>query len=256
MNGIEIAKKLNISTSALRHYESWGIVPKVERSANGYRIYTEEHEAYFQCIRALIPGFGAGFVREVMPRIMKGEKLEVLWLMNKTFVDLHLEKETVQKTAEMLDLKELANLPKRFDKELFTIGEVARIANISASSIRHWEKEGLIRPERHHESGFRVYSPANIRKVLIIRTVQKVAYSLDSVRNVLAELDKNNVSQAKEIVLESLQYIDQTLVERVRGASYLHSLLEKNSHSGLFPERAYGGMEQTDQKNAERCGNP
>jgi len=54
---IDIAKKLNISTSALRHYESWGIIPTVPRSSNGYREYTEEHVAYFQCIRAMLPGF-------------------------------------------------------------------------------------------------------------------------------------------------------------------------------------------------------
>lgn len=229
MNGIEIAKKLNISTSALRHYESWGIVPKVERAANGYRIYTQEHEAYFQCIRALIPGFGMEFVRAVMPRIIKGDKLEALWLINKAQVDLHFEKETVQRTVEMLDLKELASIPKYFNKDLFTIGEVAKIATTSASSIRHWEKEGLIQPERQNESGFRIYSSADIRKVLIIRTVQRVAYSLDIVREVLSELDKNNVSQAKEVALKSLQFIDHLLVERVRGIAYLHKLLDEVS---------------------------
>ncbi|MEF2246334.1 MerR family transcriptional regulator [Paenibacillus sp. IITD108] len=226
MNGIEIAKKLNISTSALRHYESWGIVPKVERAANGYRIYTKEHEAYFQCIRALIPGFGMEFVREVMPRIIKGDKLEVLWQMNKAQVDLHFEKETLQKTVEMLDLKQLANIPKYSNKDFFTIGEVAKIANTSASSIRHWEKEGLIKPKLQNGNGFRIYSSSDIRKVLIIRAVQRVAYSLDIVREVLSELDKNNMSQAKEIALKSLQYIDYALVEQVRGIAYLHRLLE------------------------------
>ncbi|GAE05615.1 transcriptional regulator, MerR family [Paenibacillus sp. JCM 10914] len=37
---IEIAKELHISTSALRHYESWGVVPAPERDKNGYRLYT------------------------------------------------------------------------------------------------------------------------------------------------------------------------------------------------------------------------
>ncbi len=55
---IDIANKLGVSTSALRHYESWGIVPPVERAANGYRMYTEEHVAYFECIRSMAPGFG------------------------------------------------------------------------------------------------------------------------------------------------------------------------------------------------------
>jgi len=229
MKGIEIAKRLNISTSALRHYEAWGIVPKVERSANGYRIYTKEHEAYFECIRALIPGFGMEFVREAMPRLMKGDRLEVLWLINKAQVKLHFERETIQRTVELLDLNQLADIPKRFNKDAFTIGEVAKIANTSASSIRHWEKEGLIKPERQNDSGFRIYSSSDIRKVLIIRAVQRVAYSLDIVREVLAEFDHHNVSKAQAIALQALQYVDRSLVEQVRGIAFVHRLLEEVS---------------------------
>lgn len=226
MKGIEIAKKLNISTSALRHYEAWGLVPFVERAANGYRIYTKEHEAYFQCIRAMYAGFGMDLIREVMPRIIRGEKLDALWLINKAQVNLHAEKETVQRTVEMLDLKELNDLTKYHHNNSFTIGEVAEEANVSASAIRHWEKEGLIKPERQQKSGYRIYGPSDIRKVLIIRTVQRVVYSLDTVREVLSELDKHNVAQAKEIALKSLQYIDYALVEQVRGIAYLQNLLD------------------------------
>lgn len=53
----DIAKELQISTSALRHYESWGVVPSPERSENGYRLYTQTHLAYFRCLRAMF-GFG------------------------------------------------------------------------------------------------------------------------------------------------------------------------------------------------------
>lgn len=226
MKGIEIAKKLNISTSALRHYEAWGLVPYVERAANGYRIYTKEHEAYFRCIRAMNAGFGMDLIREVMPRIIRGEILDALWLINKAQVNLHAEKETVKRTVEMLDLKELNDLPKYRNKTSFTIGEVAEEAHVSASAIRHWEKEGLIKPERQQESGFRIYSPSDIRKVLIIRTVQRVVYSLDIVREVLSELDKHNVAQAKEIALKSLQYIDYALIEQVRGIAYLQKLFD------------------------------
>ncbi|GKU83983.1 MerR family DNA-binding transcriptional regulator [Niallia sp. NCCP-28] len=226
MKGIEIARNLNISTSALRHYESWGLIPKVERAKNGYRIYTKVHEAYFQCIRSLNAGFGMDLVRKVMPLILNRKILDALWLINKAQVDLHTEKETVQRTVDMLDLKELTPIPNYRHKNSFTIGDVAQEANVSTSAIRHWEKEGLIKPERHQESGFRIYSPSDIRKVLIIRTVQRVVYSLDIVREVLSDLDKNNVTQAKEMALKSLQYIDYALVEQVKGIAYLHNLLD------------------------------
>ncbi|MFD2831128.1 MerR family DNA-binding transcriptional regulator [Corticicoccus populi] len=99
MRGIEIAKKLNISTSALKHYESWGLVPKVEREKNGYRIYTSEHEAYFQCIRALNAGFGMDLVKKVIPLIINGKIHDALWLINKAQVDLYTEKKSSTKNS-------------------------------------------------------------------------------------------------------------------------------------------------------------
>ena len=56
--------------------------------------------------------------------------------------------------------------------------------------------------------------------------MQRVAYSLDIVREVLLELDKNDVAQAKAIALKSLEYIDHALVEQVRGIAALHHLFE------------------------------
>ncbi|MCL7748789.1 MerR family transcriptional regulator [Halalkalibacter alkaliphilus] len=226
MKGIEIAKKLNISTSALRHYESWGLIPAVERAENGYRIYTNEHELYFKCIRSLLPGFGMDLVKKVMPLIKNGKIVKALWLINKAQVELYKEKETVKRTVDILDLKKLTEIPNYHNIKYFTIGEVAREANVSASAIRHWEKEGLINPERHKESGFRIYSPSDIRRVLIIRTVQRVVYSLDIVREVLSDLEKNNVGQAKKMALKSLEYIDYALTEQVRGIASIQYLLD------------------------------
>lgn len=225
MKGIEIARKLKISTSALRHYEAWGLIPKVERAANGYRNYTKEHEAYFECIRAMYAGFGMNLVREVMPLIINGDILNALWLINKAQVNLHAEREVAQRTVDMLDLKEMTDLPKYSYKNSFTIGELAKEANVSTSAIRHWEKEGLIRPERDKDSGFRIYSPSDIRKVFIIRTVQRVAYSLDIVREVLSGIDNNSIAQIKQIAHESLHYIDKALLEQVHGIGSLNNLL-------------------------------
>ncbi|MDQ0273754.1 MerR family transcriptional regulator [Cytobacillus purgationiresistens] len=226
MKGNEIAKKLNISTSALKHYEAWGLVPKVERAENGYRIYTQEHEAYFQCIRALNTGFGMNLVKKVMPLIIKGENITALWIINKAQVDLQEEKLTAERTVEMLGLNEFIQIEeKRNQKNTFTIGEVAKKANVSASAIRHWEKENLINPIRNKESGFRMYSYSDLRKVLVIRIVQKAVYSLDIVRKILSEIDTNNLSQAKKIAQNSLKYIDNTLVEHIRGIASLHHLL-------------------------------
>ena len=168
-------------------------------------------------------------VKKIMPLIINRNIHDALWLINKAQVDLYHEKETVQKTVEILDNKnfsELTDIKKYLNKDYFTIGEVAKEANVSPSSIRLWEKEGVIKPERHNERGFRIYRPSDIRRVFIIRTVQRVVYSLDIVREVLSDIDKNNIVRTKEMALQSLQYIDHALVEQVRGISSLQNLLE------------------------------
>lgn len=233
MKGIEIARQLGISTSALRHYESWGIIPPVERQANGYRIYTKEHQAYFQTIRALNAGFGMDLVKKVMPLIIQGRIHDALWIINQAQVNLYTEKKTVQKTVEILESKDLTQvigIKKNLKQINYSIGQVAKETNVSASSIRHWEHEGLIDPERDQESGYRLYSPADIRRVFIIRTVQRMVFSLDVVRQVLANIDENNISETKEMALQSLQYIDNALVEQVRGIASLQHLLDVISH--------------------------
>jgi len=229
MRPIEIARKLNISTSALRHYESWGIVPAAERAPNGYRMYTEAHLAYFECIRAMNTGFGMGLIREIMPLIQAGEITEALWLVNDVQVDLHEEKRRVEQVLNALEREELEKFPANRKKEWYMIGEAAKEIDVASSAIRHWEKEGLITPVRDQESGYRKYSAADVRKLFVIRTLRQAVYSLDIVREVLEEVDQNNMTHAIKIARDSLIHMDHLIKEQLRGMYYLYRLCDEVS---------------------------
>ena len=224
---IEIAKKLNISTSALRHYESWGIVPPPLRRPNGYRMYTEEHVAYFECIRAMYMGFGMDTVRKIMPLIQQKKLTEALWVVNQVQVNLHNDKRRAEQALKVLELEELEGFSTRYHKDWYTIGEVAEEIDVASSTLRHWENEGLIEPQRDLESGYRKYSRADVRRLLIIRTLRSAVYSLDIVREVLAEIDQNSISHARKIVSDSLIHVDNLIKVQLRGLYYLYKLFEK-----------------------------
>ncbi|GAA0134541.1 hypothetical protein YSY43_13810 [Paenibacillus sp. YSY-4.3] len=50
---------------------------------------------------------------------------------------------------------------------------------------------------------------------------------MNIVREVLSGIDNNNnIGQVKQIARESLQFIDQALIEQVRGIASLHHLLD------------------------------
>jgi DNA-binding transcriptional MerR regulator len=224
MKPIEIARKLNISTSALRHYESWGIIPPVERAQNGYRMYTELHLAYFECIRAMAPGFGFELTSKVLKKILVKQADDALWLVNEAQSSLHHDKKAAEKTIQILETEELEELDNSRKKKWMTIGEVSVETDIPSSAIRHWEMMDLLSPERDPENGYRKFNRSLVRKILMIRTLRSADYSLDTIKEVLIELDHHNVENARKVAQDSLHYLNHINSNQIRGVHYLYNV--------------------------------
>lgn len=223
---IDIARKLDVGTSALRHYEDWGIVPPARRKANGYRTYTEEHEAYFQCIRAMYPGFGMATVKKIMPLLQENKIIEALWEVNKIQADLYQRKQLAIKALEILKPDNMDSFLQKRSKKWYTIGEVEQEINVPTTTLRHWEKEGLITPTRDPENGYRRYNREDIRRLLIIRTVQSSVFFLDTVRDVLDKINQQNITEVRKITMDSLAFMDYQIEQQLRGTHYLFRLIE------------------------------
>jgi DNA-binding transcriptional MerR regulator len=229
---IDIAKKLDVSTSALRHYEEWGIVPAPKRKSNGYRIYTEEHEAYFQCIRAMYPGFGMATVRKIMPMIIKHKFTQALWEVNRVQADLFQRKEQATKALDILKPENMEKFMEKRNKKWYSISEVEKEIEVPATTLRHWEKEELIKPTRNPENGYRMYNREDIRRLLIIKTVQSSVFFLDIVREVMDKINQHRISEIRKLTMDSLIYMDYQIDQQLRGAYYLYKLIELLKQNG------------------------
>lgn len=58
---IDIARKLGISRTTVRVYEELNLIPATNRTKTGYRIYTNEHMAFFICVREMLVSFFLSF---------------------------------------------------------------------------------------------------------------------------------------------------------------------------------------------------
>ncbi|MWV42957.1 MerR family DNA-binding transcriptional regulator [Paenibacillus sp. HJL G12] len=219
----EIARELHISTSALRHYESWGIIPSPDRAANGYRLYTDVHFAYFRCVRSMFPGFGVRVTCDVLRSIQHNDADTAFWLVNKRQSELYQEKAAADQTLALLLQLELPSLPQQKLKNEMTIGEAAVFAGVTTSAIRHWEKEGLLRSKRDPNNGYRVFTPAEIRKILLIRTLRTTVYFLKSMKDIVMALDHQNIEQAKKLTEDAIRTIHERLRQQLLG---VHQLVE------------------------------
>ena len=70
------------------------------------------------------------------------------------------------------------------------IGEVASRTALSLRSLRHWDEVGLIRPTGRTEGGFRLYAEADVERILFIRRMKPLGFSLEEMADVMADLDR------------------------------------------------------------------
>lgn len=69
------------------------------------------------------------------------------------------------------------------------IGEVAARTELSLRSLRHWEEVGLLQPSGRAEGGFRLYTEDDVEKILVIRRMKPLGFTLEEMKAALTEVE-------------------------------------------------------------------
>lgn len=69
------------------------------------------------------------------------------------------------------------------------IGEVAERTSLSLRTIRHYEEVGLVRPSARSKGGFRLYTESDVQRLLLIRRMKPLDFSLEEMADLLGVLD-------------------------------------------------------------------
>ena len=60
-------------------------------------------------------------------------------------------------------------------KKYFTIGEAAKEVNVTAETLRHYDRIGLVHPsQREQETGYRYYTQDDIVRLHTVRALQQM----------------------------------------------------------------------------------
>ncbi len=68
-----------------------------------------------------------------------------------------------------------------------TISLLAKAAGVPSSTIRYYERIGLVEPEDRSQGNYRLYSEESLRKVKFIRAAQAIGFTLDDVKALLSD---------------------------------------------------------------------
>jgi MerR family copper efflux transcriptional regulator len=69
------------------------------------------------------------------------------------------------------------------------IGEVAARTELSLRSLRHWEEVGLLHPSGRSDGGFRLYTESDVDKILVIRRMKPLGFSIEEMKAVMADVE-------------------------------------------------------------------
>lgn len=73
--------------------------------------------------------------------------------------------------------------------ETMHIGELAERAGMSLRTIRHYDEVGLLAPSGRTTGGFRVYTVGDLERLLVIRRMKPLGFTLDEMAELLRVVD-------------------------------------------------------------------
>ncbi len=118
-------------------------------------------------------------------------------------------------------------MTKLNDGTRMTIGRAAETLGLPISTLRYYEREGLLSPTDRSRSGYRLYDDAAVERLAFIRSAQAVGFTLEDIRGLLRLDEDSSCKEVQELLERRLAEVKAKLVDlnRVQGA--LSGALEK-----------------------------
>ncbi|GAD82212.1 MerR family transcriptional regulator [Nocardia asteroides NBRC 15531] len=69
------------------------------------------------------------------------------------------------------------------------IGQVADRTALSLKTIRHYDEVGLVQPSARSAGGFRLYTAADVDRLLVIRRMKPLGFTLAEMKELLEAID-------------------------------------------------------------------
>lgn len=101
------------------------------------------------------------------------------------------------------------------EKEKYTIKDAAKLMGVPTSTIRYYDKEGLLPFMERMESGYRIFTEKDIATLRIIDCLKKTGMPIKEIRQFSDWLEQGDASlqQRYEMFLERKRVVEEQMAE-------------------------------------------
>ncbi|MFC6014638.1 TioE family transcriptional regulator [Plantactinospora solaniradicis] len=185
---VDLARGHGLSTQAVRNYEDAGILPPADRTPNGYRIYTPLHAQALRVFAALVPAHGHHTATAIMRAVNQDAVQDALMLVDESHAQLLQDRHTLLAVETALRDLTTEELPAPAQGGVTFVGPLARRLGIRPATLRKWERAGLVNPHRDPKTGYRVYTPGDVRDVQLTHQLRRGGYLLRQIAPLLEQV--------------------------------------------------------------------
>jgi DNA-binding transcriptional MerR regulator len=194
---------VGVHPNTVRKYADWGLIPPVERSPSGYRIFTQHHLDCMRLARLIYsaPYPGRGFRAlgsEVIQHAVADDWQGALEKAHEHLVLVQTELKHADDAADLLEHWAQNMAADTKDETPLAINEVSKLLGVSLDVIRNAERNGLMSVPRNSYNNYRLFGKKEIERLRIIRMLTKAGYSHMAILRMFLELDRGNTRGLKK----------------------------------------------------------
>ncbi|MCP2254828.1 DNA-binding transcriptional regulator, MerR family [Prauserella aidingensis] len=173
------------SPQQVRDLERLGVIPPAARAPNNYRRFDNRHVVALRAYRGLATAIGPVVARRTLRELRSLPLDEAAAVVSALHVDLaRLRTQALDAVAALRAISTESD-PAETAADAMSIGRLAEALGLRTSTLRFWEREGLVLPERVTSYGARRYPQHAIREARITVALRAAGYGIPAVRRTL-----------------------------------------------------------------------
>lgn len=184
----DLARRSGYSVQQVRKLEREGVLPPTSRTPAGYRQFGDIHVHSLHAYRALAIALGPVEAKRFLRGIRTAARDDTLAVLDAAHARLTAERADL--AAARAAAKYIAGEPiaSVSAADSLSVGELAIALGVRASTLRHWDAEGLVTPDRDPSGRARRYSPEQVRLARIVQQLRSSGQPVKAVREFIPSL--------------------------------------------------------------------
>ncbi|WP_438490301.1 MerR family transcriptional regulator [Streptomyces sp. S186] len=242
---VDVAVASGYSLQQVRDLERLGVIPPTARSSNGYRAYTPLHVQALRAYRGLARAVGPVAARQLLTELRTATIAEAASAVSAVHVRLARERDEAlraQQALRAIQAEEHAPTSRSVSdarsategatgRDTMTITELAGALGVRPSTLRFWEQEGLVSPERVTSLRARRYGLSDIRAARIVVALRNAGYGIPAVREIIGSLRSlTGLGETEGVLQQRLDQIAARTVALLEAGTDLAAVVRAAQH--------------------------